>query len=134
MPLNDDATIPDDAILLRVLTKDWITTEHERRRPTSHAFRDANAETSCFIDSQVTRTELMKLFPGFEVAAVQARVFRANGFALERRPDEVPEGFAGDRQSHVVVGPTQPCTRNVQTRMARAVVQDEQVTIFVLEE
>jgi hypothetical protein len=134
MPITDDATIPDDAILLRVLTKDWITIEQGRRRPTSHSFRDANAETSCFIDSQVARTALMKLFPGSSIAAFPAHVCRASGFAIERRPNEVPDDFVGDRQSHVVVGPPQASTRIVQTRMARALVKHEQVTIFVLGE
>jgi len=132
MPINDDATIPDDAILLRVLLKDWITTKHERRRPTSHAFRDSNAESSCFIDSETIRSELRRLYPGLEVATVPAGVLRQNGFAIERRPDEVSEDFAGDHRDHVVVGPPQACARNLQERMARAIVQDERVTIVAL--
>jgi hypothetical protein len=132
MPVNDDATVPNDAILLRLLLKDWITTKHERRRPTSHAFRDSNAESSCFIDSEAIRAELRRLYPGFEVAAVPAYLLRQNGFAIERRPEEVSEEFTADRRAHVVVGPPQACARNVQERMARAVVQDERVTMFSL--
>lgn len=132
MPINDDATIPHDAILLRVLLKDWITTKQERRRPTSHAFRDSNAESSCFIDSEATRANLARLYPGLEVAAVPASVLRENGFAIERRPNELPEEFGGEQQSHVVVGPPQACARAVQERMAQAIVRDERVTIFRL--
>ena len=133
MPINNDESIPNDAILLRLLTKDWIVTKEGVRRPTSHAFRESNFESSCFVDSPATRIELKKLYPGFEIAAIPAQVFRESGFAIERRPDEVPEGFEGDRRNHVVVGPPQACARNLHERMARSIVRNVRVAILVLE-
>jgi hypothetical protein len=132
MPINDDASIPNDAILLRLLTCDWITKD-ERPRPTSHAFRDSNFESSCFLDSAEVRLELRRLFAELAIAfaAIPAQVFRDNGFAIESRPDEAPGQFGCDRRSHVVVGPPRPCARTAYDRMARAIARHEQVALFL---
>jgi hypothetical protein len=132
MPINDDPAITDDAVLLRLLTKDWIFTTPDRQRPTSHALRESNFECSCFIDTPENRTELQRLYSTAAVAfaAIPARVLRENGFAIESRPDEAPAEFRGAPRSHVVVGPPQPCPRNEHERKARAIAKNEQVTVI----
>ena len=123
MPLQDDASIPDEALLLRVLRLDWAIEKSGRRRPASYAFIDSNWETSLFINALGILEELRRLFPGLEVASVPSRVLRENGFAVARRPAECPEDFRGDSNNHVVIGPSKDVTRNEYERNARAVAK-----------
>lgn len=105
MPLQNDASIGDNAVLLRVLHDNWIYRDGERRRPTKQAFMDGNTgEVSCFIDGPGVREEIRRMFPGREIAAVRAQVVRDSGFVIERRPADCGN-FRGAPDSHVVIGP-----------------------------
>lgn len=109
-PGADDPSIPDEANLLRVLHPRWITFKGGRERPTTDSFKDSNFENSCFVEAEITIEELQRLFPEMNIARVPARVVRATGFAIERRPTEAPENCSNPR-SHVVVGPTEEILR-----------------------
>jgi hypothetical protein len=41
-PLNDDASIGAERVVLRVLLAKWVTTKGGRERPTSDSLRDSN--------------------------------------------------------------------------------------------
>jgi hypothetical protein len=130
MPLQDDATVPNDATLLRVLHKTWLTGDGENRRPTSHAFMDSNFETSLFVSSPETVLELRRIFNGLEIARVSVRALREIGLAVERRPDECPDGLQGDRACHVVIGPPREMGRNEYQRLARAIAKHPETRIL----
>jgi hypothetical protein len=106
MPLQNDDSVPNDALLYRILRPDWITTEDGKRRPTSNALLDSNREASLFEAGPGVLEELRRLFPGYEIASVRASVIRAAQLVIQRRPEECHEDFQGDRASHVVVGPS----------------------------
>jgi len=130
MPLIDDGTIPADSILFRVLAHlGWTTTKGGTRRPSSIAFYEAGGEVSYFVDVPGMLAELGRIFPGSEIARVPARVVRAVGFAIVRRPDECPEGFRCDRACHVVAGPPTELTRLEFQGKARNIAKDPGVTI-----
>src|SRR5579863_1784348 len=116
MPLQNDPSIPDEAILYRVLHNDrnWRTTDNDGRyRASSFAFYETRGEVSYFLDSPGVLPELHRMFPGLEIASVPAAVLRSPevGFAIERRPGEVPPDFAFDPANHVVAGPSVEITR-----------------------
>ncbi len=130
MPLIDDATIPADSALFRVLAHSgWTTTKGGTRRPSSIAFYEARGEVSYFVDVPGMLAELSRIFPGSEIARVPARVVRAVGFAIERRPTECPEDFRCDRACHVVAGPPAELTRLEFQGKARNIAKDPGVTI-----
>ena len=132
MPLQDDQTIPDDAILYRVLPiPSWIKTEGERRRPSSIAFYEARGEVSYFMDSPGMLAEVRRIFPGVEIARVPASVLRSAevGFAIERRPTECPDGFQSDPACHVVAGPNGQITRNEFQRRAGRIAKHADVSL-----
>jgi hypothetical protein len=130
MPLQDDATVPNDATLLRVLHKTWVTGEGENRRPAKHAFMDSNFETSLFVNSPEVVTELRRIFIGLEIACISVGVLREAGLVIERRPDECPEAFNCDPRCHVVIGPPNEMTRNVYQRIARTIAKHPQTRIL----
>ncbi len=130
MPLQDDATVPNDATLLRVLHKTWVTGEGENRRPTSHAFMDSNFETSLFINSPGVVTELHRIFIGLEIACVPVGALREIGLVIERRPDECPENFNCDPRCHVVIGPPREMARNEYQRLTRNLAKHPQTQIL----
>ena len=133
MPLQDDQTIPDDAILYRVLPlPSWIKTEGEKRRPSSIAFYEARGEVSYFVDGPGMIAEVRRMFPGMEIACVPASVLRSAevGFVIERRPAECPDGFQSDPAYHVVAGPNGELTRNEFQRRAGRIAKHPDVTIL----
>jgi hypothetical protein len=130
MPLQDDATVPNDATLLRVLLKTWVTGDGENRRPTSHAFMDSNYETSLFLNSPEVVAELHRLFIGLEIASVSVGVLREAGLIVARRPDECPDNFNCDPNCHVVIGPPGEMTRNIYQRIARTIAKHPQTRIL----
>lgn len=134
MTLLDDGTVPNDAVLLRVIVQDpnWTTRKAGRYRPTRLAFFSTQQEISCFVDAPGIIAEIMRIFPGLEIACVPASVIRDVDFAIERRPDECPDGFRCDRNSHVVIGPTVQLTRNEHERRAGSIARHLGVTIINL--
>lgn len=130
MPLQNDDSIPNDAILYRVLHPTWVTLENGKRRPTSNALLDSNREASLFIAGPGVLEELRRLFPGYEIASVRASIIRAAQLAIQRRPDECHEDFHGDRASHVVVGPGDDIGRNEYQRRTRAIAKNAEFTIL----
>jgi hypothetical protein len=131
MPLLDDATIPPEAVLFRVLYKNWTTTDKVgRRRPSSIAFFSTEQEISYFIDGPGILAELRRLFPGNEIARVPVSVLRGEGFAIERRPTECGEDFRCDRNSHVVAGPTTEIRRNDYQKRAGRIAKHLDVSIL----
>jgi len=127
MAIADDATIPNNNVLLRILLDDWIKKTATGSRPNSLALFDSNFENSCFISNAQSLSELQRLFPGLPVAGIPVDIIRANGFVVERRPTECPEDYAGDRNDHVVVGPPEPCGRKEYQRMCQAIVKNPRV-------
>jgi len=134
MPLQNDPTIPDEAILYRVLddNPDWRTNKGGRYRPSKLAFYEARGEVSYFLNSPDMLPELQRLFPGREIASVPASVLRSAevGFVIQRRPDEVPPDFRCDPASHVVAGPPVEMTRLEFERRARAIAKHQFTTII----
>jgi hypothetical protein len=130
MPLHDDATIPDDALLLRALPHGWTTTKGGRYRPASHAFLEVRGEVSLFVDGPGVLDEVRRIFPGLEIASVSASVIRRKGLVIERRPLESPEGFLCDPICHVVVGPNEQLQRPELERRYRSLAKDPAVTIL----
>ncbi|SRR5216684_6341396 len=131
MPLLDDATIPGNAVLFRVLHqhKGWITSKGGTPRPSSIAFFEAHGEVSYFVNAPGMLTELRRIFQGSEIASVPASVIREKNLAIERRPAECPVGFQCDPACHVVVGPNGEMERNVYERNARSIAKHPDVKI-----
>jgi hypothetical protein len=134
MPIEDDPTIPDEAIVLRVLHPNWITTKGGRTRPTSHALLElgGTGECSCFIASGTILSKLAAKFPGLSVARIPAAVLRENNFAVRRQPEDCPADLVDDHGIHVVVGPPDGCNNHQTEKRARAIVRDARVTIQAL--
>lgn len=134
MALQDDQTIPDEAILYRVLDNDpdWRTTKGGRYRPSNLAFYEARGEVSYFLDSPGLLPELQRIFPGQEIVSVPASVIRSPevGFVIERRPGEVPPDFRCDPTVHVLAGPVAEITRLEFQRRARAIAKHPSVSII----
>ncbi len=131
MPIVDDASIPPDAILLRVLVDpNWVTNKGGTRRPTSIAFVDANEEASFFIAGAGIIDELRRIFGNAEIASVPAAAIRAVGFGIERRPAECRDDFHCDPASHVVAGPRQPMPRNTYEKTARSIGKEPGVALI----
>jgi len=130
MPVIDDTSITDDAILYRVLHPGWTCSKNGRYRPQSMAFTDGRSkEVSCFIAGEGVEEKVRSMFPGLEIATVSARVVRESGFAIERRPTECEE-FSGDPKTHVVIGsPTgipnkeyERCARKIAVHAATSIL------------
>ena len=132
MPLRNDETIPDDAVLLRVLLKDpnWTTNRGGRYRAASLAFFSTEQEISYFLEAPGVLAEVQGMFPDHEIARVPASVIRSVTFAIERRPAECPPNFQGDRSCHVVAGPSVEITRKDNERCARSIAKHKDVTII----
>jgi hypothetical protein len=120
MPLQDDPSIPNEAVLLRALEKNWTIDSGEGRRPTSFAFKAANYETSFFVEEPGVIEEMRRHLSCPEgIAAVPARVVRECGLVIERRPDECPTTFQVNNRCHVVVGPPGTVRRTEYERMLK---------------
>jgi hypothetical protein len=132
MAIIDDPGIPDGTIVLRVLLEGWISETNNRIRPNSLALLDSNYENSCFISNDVSLSELQRLFPGQPVVGIPVEVMRRNGFSVERRPNECPEDYRGNRDDHVVVGPPESCGRKEYHRKSQAIVKDPSVIMLRL--
>ena|SRR5258708_3224245 len=130
MPLLDDATIPDGAVLYRVLIPGWTTTRGGRYRPASHAFLETRGEVSLFVDEPGMLDELRRIFPRHEIAVVSASVIRSKRLVIERRPLECPEGFQRDPACHVVVGPNDEIQKPELEKRYRSIAKDPSVAIL----
>lgn len=89
----DDATIADDAVLLRVLVSDsWHTATATGRRASSFTFMDTRSgETSCYIDTPERRATIAARYPGCPVAQFTARQVRMAGLLVASDPDGDPD-------------------------------------------
>jgi hypothetical protein len=130
MPLLDDATVFDDAVLFRVLLPGWTTTKGGTYRLASHAFLEARGEVSLFLDAPGLVEELRRVFPGKEIASVSASGIRGAGLVIERRPAECPPDFRCDRSCHVIVGPAQELQRNDLEKRYRSIAKHPSIKIF----
>jgi hypothetical protein len=128
-PLTDDPTIGSEGAVLRVLHERWTITRDGRTRPTSDSMLDSNRENSCFLESEISLEELRTLFGGRKIARIPVAVVRANGYSLERRPGEAPEGCSSPA-SHVVCGPPETDSRKDYERKAKAIVTSSDVSIL----
>jgi hypothetical protein len=135
MPIQDDPSVPDDAIVIRVLLDSWLTTKGGRVRPASWALLDmgGDGECSCFLASESIVNKLSNHFAGKHIAQIPASVLRANSFAIQRKPDECPEGLRDDNGCHVVIGPRDVCTSHQVEQRARRIVRDVSVRVTKLE-
>jgi hypothetical protein len=132
MPIVNDASIPDDAILLRVLHPSslWRCRVGGRYRPTSLAFQDGlTGDVSCFVQAEGVEAQVRQMYPHNEIATVTAGAVRAAGYVIERRPGECGN-FTGDPNAHVVIGPPEPITKKAQTRRARRIAEHDATTIL----
>ena len=130
MPLHDDQTIADDAILYRVLPHpNWVKVDAGVTRPSSIAFFECRQEVSFFVDGPGILSELRRIFPGAPIAKVPAAILREKGLAIERRPGECGDDFNGDPASHVVVGPAEQIQPNLYEKRARSIAKHPDVGI-----
>lgn len=127
-PGSDDTTINSDNCVYRVLHDRWVTTKGGRTRPTTDSLTDSNFENSCFVGGEISLEELHRLYPGKKVARIPVSVMRGQGYWLERRPDEAPEGCTVPT-SHVVCGPSDSPVRGVYEAKARQIVKSELIII-----
>jgi|SRR5208282_3002365 len=133
MPLVDDASIPDEAVLLRALLPNWIHEQDGIRRISKQAFLDGQTgEASCFIDGAGVQAEVRRIFPGKEIGAVTARVVRESGFVIARRPNEA-DPFAMDANAHVVIGTAQQLRRIEYERCAKRIAIHAETRILLEE-
>jgi hypothetical protein len=130
MAVINDVSIPDSAILFRVLRDDWTCVKNGRTRPQSLAFIDGlTGEVSCFVDGEGIEAAVRQMFPGLQIAKTTVRIVRQSGFAVERRAGEC-QGFEGDPQSHVVIGSAGAATGKEYERCARKIAVDNETTII----
>lgn len=97
----NDPSIPDDAVLLRIIRPDWIhRVPNEPVRPEKVAFTDRHTDcTSVFIQSETSIDDLMRDHPEKSLCGVFASVPRGLGFRLVRDPDHGGPG-------HVLIVPS----------------------------
>lgn len=143
-PHDDDAGISDQTYVLRALPN-WVTLDNGRERPKSEAFFDSSFENSCFVEGEISIDDIVafllaharreedhrlieQIEKGLAFARIPVSVIRANGFIIERRPDEAP-GCANPA-AHVVVGPPAEIRRKVYERAAKAIVKHPQTAII----
>lgn len=128
-PAHDDETIQTEAIVLRVLIDRWVTMKGGRERPTTDSMMDSNYENSCFVEGELPLAELQALFPGKRIARIPASLLRAEGFWLDRRPDEAPLGCTNPA-AHLVCGPPNMPIRGAYEAMARRIVRSQQIEML----
>src|ERR1700722_2562466 len=125
MPIQDDPTIPAEAILWRALIERWVLVSPEKSRPTSDSLLDSNGENSCFVSGGCTLEERRRLFPeAHRFVQLPVRVLRENGYGVERRPEECPSDYPGNSTDHVVVGPTDEISLKEYVRRAKRIVKN----------
>lgn len=129
-PLRDDTTIGPDQSLLRALHPKWTTVQNGRERPNTLAFTDETQESSCFIDNAINLEELRRLFPGQRICRFRASFVRDAGFVIERKPGDCPDGFAGDPQHHVVIGPANEISKTQLMKRGHAIANTPGVEIL----
>jgi hypothetical protein len=134
-PHAHDEGITDDKYLLRALSKSWVITDSGRERPSTEAFTDSSFENSCFVEGEISLTDIHLFladqsdqFAGeVAFARIPVGVIRRAGFIVERRPDEA--AGCTNPNAHVVVGPTQALGRKQYQNTARNIVKDISLTI-----
>jgi len=130
-PLRDDDNIASDQSLLRALRHEWTTLRADgSERPNRLAFTDSTQETSCFIDSESNLAELRRLFPGEQICRFRAGFVRAAGFVIERRPRECPDGFVGDPNDHLVIGPAEEIRKKELMRRGDAIAKTQGIEVL----
>lgn len=85
----DDASIPADAKLLRIILPAWVHREEGKDpRPASISFTDRRSGmTSVYIEGEVTPADLMDAHPDKHLCRVPASVPRAYGLKIIRDPE-----------------------------------------------
>jgi len=130
MAIVNDDSIPNDATLLRVLIPGWTCTVNGRYRPQSLAFRDTlTGEVSCFIHSEDVEARVREMYPNHEIAAITAGAVRESGYVIQRRPGEC-QGFTGDPNMHVVIGPPNEMGRKERERCSRKIAEHETTVVL----
>lgn len=128
-PAGDDDRITGDRYLLRALLPRWLTIKVGRERPTSDSLLDSSFENSCFIEDEITVAQVQGLFPGLKLARIPVELVRRHHFAVERRPNEAPQGCPVP-DAHVVIGPLQVARWGDYERSARNIVKDPVVQLI----
>ena len=132
-PRSDDLGIPPGTQLVRRLYDNWTcASSHGGERPTSESLTDSNLENSLYIvgAGESSVEELQAIYPGAKFAVFTAGLFRANKFAIERRPDEADPRVANP-MAHVIAGPMDIAVGKVYERRARTIVTDPSVIVIV---
>ena len=132
MSIRDDSGIPIDAVAWRALIRRWVTTTPEGHRQTSDCFDSElhRRETSCFLVTDDMLGGVSELIPdAYAFAGFPVQVLRSNGFGVERRPEECPSNYAGNRADHVVVGPIEDISKKEYVRRTKSIVRNPQVRL-----
>jgi hypothetical protein len=121
---TDDAEIPDDALLYRVLGQEnWSVVENGIRRVSSFAFKDTlSYEASCFLASEISLDDLKKRFPGKRICGVTAAVVRDQRHIIARAPEE----FEGNA-AHIVICPPGNLKRKDADKLYGAISQSAKI-------
>ena len=128
-PIRDDPALGSGSYVLRVLHERGITTKGGRERPQSDSIKDSNFENSCFVEGEIPIEELRLLFGGRRIARIPVQLLRNEGYLLERRPLEAPEGCSRP-ESHIVCGPPETTSRGEYEAKARRIVRSEEIQII----
>jgi hypothetical protein len=130
-PSKDDPSIGPDAVVLRVLHANWVTTKGGAERPTSDSLKDSNFENSCFVEEEISVDELrnIAIISGKRIARIPVKLLREEGYWLERRPDEAPEGCTNPA-AHLICGPPDFPPRGQYEAKARRIVRSADVQVL----
>jgi hypothetical protein len=92
---------------------------------------DSNYENSCFIEGEISLEELkaLPMFDGRKIARIPVRLLRAEGFWLERRPEEAPQNCSNPI-AHLVCGPPDAPMRGIYEAKARRIVKSVEIEII----
>ena len=109
---DDPESIPDDALLYRVLYEEnWSHMDGDVRRVSSHAFKDTlSFEASCFLAAEKPLSQLKEMFPGKRICVASAGEVRKAQHIIARAPED------GDA-SHVVLCPPGDLKRSDADRL-----------------
>jgi hypothetical protein len=87
-------------------------------------------ESSCYVANEVNLAELRRMFPGQKIAKFRAQIVRDAQCVIERKPDECPLDFRGDRREHVVIGPARELSRGPYFKRAEEIAHTPGIEIL----
>jgi hypothetical protein len=129
MPRHDDASISDEAILIRAVRPDWVIRDGDGERIISGTFVDGSLEASCFIAEEVGGVEafIQDILPElseelglpFRIATLTVSAARAQGLWVYRKPEEYK-----DDPAHVVVCAADGMSKSQYKRSAARLAGD----------